>query len=392
MPNHRYCLPLAAILLTLVTSPCRADVTLIGNVINNAHTGEKEKCVVLNAFDGTPEVKAAFEKILAEDYPEKGLDADAAVKFQDRFSEKLKYYVAGAELDKLHKEVLWGSKIMALTGVVEQKQGRNWITVSRSEPASFKYPAKLLAPDKPFVMPDKEPLILKISDSLSLTCVYIPAGKFFMGAPYYQSPRWQEDPPHVVTLTRPFYIGEVPVAQDIYEAVMGANPATVKGDKLPVNGIYCREMNTFCQKLSEKTGRKVRLPTAAEWEYAARAGTSNPTFAEKHAKQNSGATAGYSSPALPVKSKEPNAWGLYDLCGGSWELVSDGTGQIDRAAATDPRHIPPADKPDGDKNQRHDHMGKGNQNYPISEIEFLHPGDGKMLRFRVVVEAEPEKK
>ena len=172
------------------------------------------------------------------------------------------------------------------------------------------------------------------------------------------------------------------ITQDMYEAVMGTNPSNPRGASFPVNGIYCPEMEAFCKKVSEKTGRTVRLPTAAEWEYAARAGTSNPTFTEKHADQNASAGPGYTAGPLAVKSRKPNAWGLYDLCAGSWELMSDGTGQIDRMAATDPQHIPAGEG----TSAKHDHMGKGNQNYPISEIEFLHPDNGKMLRFRVVVE------
>ena len=284
--------------------------------------------------------------------------------------------------------MLFRSKMLALTGVVEEKDGMRRIVLGKFEPATFKYPARMVAPDQAFAAPGRPPLVLKVNDTLSLSFVWIAPGSFFMGAPYYQHVRWQEDPPHRVTLTRPYWLAETVVSQEIYEALMGANPSPEKNPKFPVKGLYCGEMLAFCKALSAKTGRTIRLPSAAEWEYAARAGTSNPTFTEKHAAQkNPGGTA-YSGPPGPVKAKAPNAWGLYDFSCNSFELVSDGTHGIDRRATVDPDHTPPADKGEGER--KHDHIGKGGQNYPISEMEFLHPGDGKLIRFRVVVEASAE--
>ncbi len=146
-------------------------------------------------------------------------------------------------------------------------------------------------------------------------------------------------------------------------------------------------MYKFCQALSEKTGRKVRLPTDAEWEYAARVGTSNPTFPEKYADQNSNADAAYGGPPLPVKSKAPNAWGFYDMHSAWWERVSDSP-VLDRQDMTDPQHMPAEDKTAATRGAKHQHVGKGQWTYAISEIEYIdsQPGD---VRFRIVVEAEP---
>ena len=365
-----------------------AEITIKGNVLSNIHTGEKERSLFMLAYDGTPEIEAEFEKIMAEYHPEKGLDADAARKLQDQFMARLKYYIDGPLADKMYKEARWSVRgVRALAGVVEERDGRKWITATRYEVAKFKFPARMLAPDKPFVMPDKKSLVLRISDKLTLKCIRVPAGKFLMGEPYYQCPHWQEDPPHMVTLTKSFYMAEHPVTQEIYEAVMGNNPSTLKGPRLPVHMVSCADMHEFCRLLSEKTGRRARVPTAAEWEYAARVGTSNPTFPEKYADQNSNANQKYNSPPLPVKSKPPNAWGFYDMHSGWWERVSDGTRVLDRHDAVDPQHIPPQDRDQGDPNAKHSHMGKGQWTYAISLIEYISSEPGE-IRFRVVVEAD----
>jgi len=193
----------------------------------------------------------------------------------------------------------------------------------------------------------------------------------------------------MVTLTKGFYMAEHPITEEMYEAVVGGNPSREKAAKAPVN-VSCVNMYEFCRLLSEKTGRKVRVPTAAEWEYAARVGTSNPALREKYQDQDSGSVR-----PMAVKSKRPNAWGFYDMLSSGWERVSDGSGQLDRQDAMDPRHIPPEDKGEADKSRQHGHFGRGNSGYAPSEIEYItsDPGPEKtypgVVRFRVVVEASP---
>jgi len=372
--------------------PAGKQVAITCNVLSNVHTGEKDKSLFLLAFDGTGEIKAEFDRILAEHFPAKGLDADAAVKLQDQFMTRLRYDITleGPVAEKLWKTARYTVRqAMVATGVVEIKGGRKWITLSQCQPATrFTMPARMLTPDRPFVVPDRKPLVVKINDKLSLKCIYVPAGRFLMGEPYYQVPHWQEDPPRLVTLTRPYYLAEHPVTQEIYEAVMGVNPSTVKNPRMPVHRVDCANMYEFCERLGRKIGRKVRIPTAAEWEYAARVGTSNPTCKQKYADQSSNAAAKYSSPPLPVKSKRPNAWGFYDMHSGWWERVSDSTRHIDRKAVVDPVHIPPQDRNKATRGRKHGHFGKGQWNYAISEVEYITSEAGD-FRFRVVVEAPP---
>ena len=364
-------------------------VTVIGMVLNHVHTGEKAPCVFVYAVDGPPEVQSEFKRILDEYYPEQGLDAEAARKLLDQFTARLKYFVNGPLAEKLEKDATYNARqMMALTGVVAEHDGRKWITASKCEPTPFNYPDKMLAADRPFERPDKPPMILKIDDHLSLKCLWVPPGRFLMGEPYYMCPHWQEDPPHLVTLTRGFYLAEHPVTWEMYDAVMNTRSSqtdlTFTEPTAPAN-VSCANLQEFCRRCSERIGRKVRLPTAAEWDYAARVGTSNPTFITRYLSQASDATK-------PVKSKQPNAWGFYDMVSTGWERVSDGTGELDHRDIVDPQHLPPEDTGKADPKAKHGHQGKGNSGYALGEIEYIDSNPGPLrtypgiLRFRVVAE------
>jgi hypothetical protein len=383
------CLILTAAVLEAASAspPAGGEVTIKGMVLNNVHTGENQTSVFVYALDGTPEIRADVDRIMAQNYPDKGLDGDAARRLQDQFTAKLKYFIDGPHADELCKKATYGARqITALTGAIVEKDGKRWITVGKYAESTLQYPAKMLAADKPLVTPDKAPLLLKISDKLSLKCIYVPPGKFFMGEPYYQCPHWQEAPPHMVTLTKGYYLAEHPVTQEMFEAAVGNNPGVLKVAKAPVNA-SCAGMYAFCRVLSQTNGHKVRVPTAAEWEYAARVGTSNPAFREKYKDQDS------SGPRpVAVKSKRPNAWGFYDMVSSGWERVSDGAAQLDRQDTVDPQHIPPEDQGKADQNRKHGHFGRGNAQYAVSELEYISSEAGPentypgVTRFRVVVE------
>ena len=133
-----------------------------------------------------------------------------------------------------------------------------------------------------------------------------------------------------VKIERPFFIGKYEVTQEQYQKVMGRNPSYHTADKVggpsgkyPVDSVTWKDAQEFVKKLNamEKT-KAYRLPTEAEWEYAARAGTTDET---QGAKRQEVAwymsTAGYVT--HPVGQKKPNAWGLYDMLGNVWEWVAD---------------------------------------------------------------------
>lgn len=391
-------LPMIALFPVECTSRTQAaEVTLQGSLICNGACipdpkGE-DHLLVIFAIDGTPAVREELNKIIKDFYPDDGLGAEGAQKLMDQFSERLKYYISpdspALQDAKFTKNSGKNHYCMpaiasAVTGDISERGGKRWITATKIEAATLKFPARMLAPDKPLAMPDREPLILKVSDTLTLRCISIPAGKFLMGTPVYMWPYYVEEYPHLVTLSKSYYLAEIPVTQELFEAVMDANPSTVKDPQLPVQNPKFADISKFCQLLSERNGKKVRLPTDAEWEYAARVGTSDPGFAEKYQEQNSTGREGFKSP-LKVKSRKPNAWGLYDMASCWWEITANkGTYNV-RQAETDPYF------PTGVENARSQRSGRGilQNAWSIGTHEFItEKADYAGQKFRILVEAE----
>jgi formylglycine-generating enzyme required for sulfatase activity len=187
-------------------------------------------------------------------------------------------------------------------------------------------------------------------------------------------------------LTKPFYLAEIPVTQEMYEAVMGSNPSTVKDPQRPVRNVPCADVNKFCRILSEKNGRTVRLPGEAEWEYAARVGTSNPPLDAKCKDQCSDAP-GPKKQLLPVKSKQPNAWGLYDLISNVFEMTRDRFIVGIRIDSVDPYDSCERDEASGKK---HAHWGRNCVTYHEAVGGGGQDEAYSTTKFRVVVEAAPE--
>jgi formylglycine-generating enzyme required for sulfatase activity len=165
----------------------------------------------------------------------------------------------------------------------------------------------------------------------------IPPGEFLMGSDKGDP---NEAPVHKVTLTRPFYLGLYEVTQEEYEAVIGSNPSKFNGKRLPVEFLTTDEAAEFCRKLSEKDGKKYRLPTEAEWEFACRGGTTtewsfgdDPATLGDYAWHNENAEA----KSHPVGEKKPNPFGLFDMHGNVFEYCSDYTGAYAAEAAVDPQ-------------------------------------------------------
>ena len=137
-----------------------------------------------------------------------------------------------------------------------------------------------------------------------------------------------------------YYIGETEVTQALWYAVMGSNPSYYTGDsQCPVEQVSWDDCQTFIENLNALTGMQFRLPTEAEWEFAARGGNSSQGY--KYTGSNSiGDVAWYgsnsSSTHHPVGMKAPNELGLYDMSGNVWEWCQDWYGDYSSSAQTNP--------------------------------------------------------
>jgi formylglycine-generating enzyme required for sulfatase activity len=142
-----------------------------------------------------------------------------------------------------------------------------------------------------------------------------------------------ESPQHQVTVPD-FFMGRYEVTQAQYEAVMGTNPANFQGANNPVEQVSWEDAQEFCRRLSQLTGRTYRLPTEAEWEYAARAGTTTPfSYGESitpavvnydgNYPYGNAPQGEYRRTTIAVNTLYPNAWGLYHIHGNVWEWVQD---------------------------------------------------------------------
>jgi formylglycine-generating enzyme required for sulfatase activity len=151
--------------------------------------------------------------------------------------------------------------------------------------------------------------------------VVIPAGSFVMGS----QKNTGEKPQHMV-VTRSYLIGKTEVTQEQWQAVMGNNPSFNKGKSLPVEQITWFEIQQFIAKLRQQSAKKYRLPSEAEWQYAARAGTTTEwSHGNDESKLGDYAWYGENSggKTKPVGQKLPNAFGLYDMHGNVFEWVED---------------------------------------------------------------------
>ena len=178
-------------------------------------------------------------------------------------------------------------------------------------------------------------------DGVSFKMIAVEGGTFQMGSPESDAEADDDEKPqHEVTLSN-YYIGETEVTQELWETVMGSNPSEFKGPKLPVENVSWDDCQTFIGKLNAQTGKTFRLPTEAEWEYAARGGKKSKgyTYSGSNTIGNVAWYDGNSGETThEVGTKQANELGIYDMTGNVWEWCQDWYGETyyEKSPSTDP--------------------------------------------------------
>ena len=213
-------------------------------------------------------------------------------------------------------------------------------------------------PTSPSTPASNDVITIPVKDGISIEMIKVEAGSFMMGATSeMKDPYDNERPVHQVTLTNDYYIGKYEVTQALWQAVMGNNPShfqrnslSAKTDSLwqalmgckfyvknyPVETVSWNDCQEFISKLNSLTGRKFRLPTEAEWEYAARGGKKSKGY------QYSGSSkvydvAWYNTYEIhPVGLKQANELGIYDMTGNVSEWCQDWYGPYSSSSQTNP--------------------------------------------------------
>ncbi len=173
------------------------------------------------------------------------------------------------------------------------------------------------------------------ANGISFKMIRVEGGTFMMGS----EADGPEKPIHSVTLSS-YYIGETEVTQALWQAVMDSNPSGFQGSDRPVEQVTWDEALQFILKLNSLTGKSFRLPTEAEWEFAARGG--NKSLRYKYSGSNDLNSVAWfdgnsGNETHPVKGKLPNELGIYDMSGNVWEWCQDLFGNYDSSSQTDPK-------------------------------------------------------
>ena len=204
-----------------------------------------------------------------------------------------------------------------------------------------------------------------IVNGVTFKMIKVSGGTFLMGK---SADGNDKTPVHSVTLSD-YYIGETEVTQELWQAVMGSNPSHFKGSNLPVECVSWDDCQTFITKSNQLTGKKFRLPTEAEWEFAAKGGTQSKGYTYS-GSNTIGDVAWYygnsGEKTHGVATKAPNELGIYDMSGNVWERCQDMYGDYSSAAQTNPT---------GPTSGRERVCRGGDFSYGNCRVTYRHPID-----------------
>lgn len=186
----------------------------------------------------------------------------------------------------------------------------------------------------------KEPVVEYQVNGVDIKMILVEGATFEMGATQEMQDPWDDElPVHLVTVSD-FYLCDVEVTQALWETLMDSNYSDFPGAQLPVQEVSWNECQEFIRRLNEQTGEQFRLPTEAEWEFAARGGiySHHTQFAGSDDINEVAWYAGNSEEtAHPVAQKKPNELGLYDMSGNVWEWCSDYFGSYSEQSQSNPQ-------------------------------------------------------
>jgi formylglycine-generating enzyme required for sulfatase activity/serine/threonine protein kinase len=192
-----------------------------------------------------------------------------------------------------------------------------------------------------------EVLTVSIVPGVEMKFAWVPAGSFLRGSQRHEKGRESHETQHQVTLTKGFFLGVFPVTRTQWQALLLGLPPKTDGGDLPVVSVSWHDCQEFYEGMGDKLGKRFRLPTEAEWEYAARAGSITAfhfgeTISTEQANYDGNRTDGEGRSGVqrnepkPVGSFPPNSWGLHDMHGNVWEWCSDWYGPYPSGGVTDP--------------------------------------------------------
>ncbi len=320
-----------------------ADVSFIKYAANPAK-GREELVKSIKAFlkkQKEDELKKAEAERLRKEELERQRKQQEEEKRQQKEIEKIETEIAALESQKVEREKAVLQK--------EQELKLAQLDLKACEDKISKLQAKLekvrnsKKEEKNKEEAKRQEEIPFTVNGVSFKMIRVEGGTFMMGATNEQGSDADDDekPVHQVTLSD-YYIGETQVTQALWQAVMGSNPSDFKGANRPVENVSWNDCQEFIRKLNELTGKRFRLPTEAEWEFAARGGKKSKGY-KYSGSNNINEVAWYDGNSgggtKDVKTKSANELGLYDMSGNVWEWCNDWYDTYPSSPQTNPQGL-----------------------------------------------------